>query len=68
STTFNTTSEIYAKWIEDITITYNAKGGTVTPSSKTFPPGTAIGELPTPEKVGYDLMVGIVMMEHIKMR
>ena len=54
STTFNTTSEIYAKWIEDITITYNAKGGTVTPSSKTFPPGTAIGELPTPEKVGYD--------------
>lgn len=54
STVFNTTTVIYAKWIENITITYNAKGGTVTPSSKTFPAGTAIGELPTPEKVGYD--------------
>ncbi len=54
STVFNTTTEIYAKWIENITITFNAKGGTVTPSSKTFVAGTAIGELPTPEKVGYD--------------
>ena len=52
-TTFNTTTEIYAKWIEDITITFNAKGGTVSPATKTFAPGSAIGELPTPEKIGY---------------
>ena len=52
-TTFNTTTEIYAKWIEDITITFNAKGGTVSPATKTFAPGSAIGELPTPEKTGY---------------
>ena len=54
STAFNTSTAIYANWIENITITFNAKGGTVIPSSKTFPTGTAIGELPTPEKPDYD--------------
>ena len=55
STVFNTTTEIYAKWEEsaDITVTFDADGGTVTPSSKTFAPETAIGELPTPEKTDY---------------
>ncbi|MBQ3468528.1 MAG: InlB B-repeat-containing protein [Bacilli bacterium] len=53
STIFNSTTEIYAKWIESITVTFNPKGGTVSPSSVTFAKGTAIGQLPTPEKVGY---------------
>ena len=55
-TTFNTTTEIYAKWIENITITFNAKGGTVSPTTRTFASGSAIGELPTPEKTGYDFV------------
>ena len=59
STTFNTTTTIIAKWEEtsDITVTFNADGGTVSPTSKTFAPGSAIGELPipsdTPDKTGY---------------
>ena len=51
---FNVTTEIYARWLENITITFNANDGTVIPSSKTFPAGTEIGELPIPEKEGFD--------------
>ena len=46
-------ADFYAKWIPNITVTYNPKGGTVTPSSVSFASGTAIGQLPTPEKSGY---------------
>ena len=49
-------TEFFAKWIENITVTFNADGGTVTPNTKTFPSGTAIGELPTPEYTGYDFL------------
>ena len=38
----------YAHWVENITITFNANGGTVTPASKEIAPGDAIGELPVP--------------------
>ena len=44
----------YAKWVENITVTFNPGDGSVTPTTKTFPTGTAIGELPTPELQGYD--------------
>ena len=54
STVFSSTDTIYARWLESITVTFNADGGEVSPSSKTFASGTAIGELPTPTKTGYD--------------
>ena len=53
STVFNSTTSIVARWVENITVTFNANGGTVSPNSKSFSPGTAIGELPTPEYPGY---------------
>ena len=53
-TIINSDTVFYAKWIENITVTYNAKGGTVSPTSITFQAGTAIGQLPTPEKLGYN--------------
>ena len=52
--TENTT--YYAKWIENITITLNADGGTVTPTTIVIPKGTAIGELPVPELTDYDFV------------
>lgn len=36
------------------TLTYNANGGTVTPTSKTVNKGDAIGTLPTPSRSGYN--------------
>ena len=56
TTTFNQTTSIVAKWIENITITYNADGGTVSPNSVTIIPNTAIGTLPIPIKPGYDFV------------
>ena len=47
-------TDFYAKWLENITISFNADGGEVSPTSKTILPGTAIGDLPTPSKIGYD--------------
>ena len=53
STVFNSSTSIVAKWVQNITVTFDAGSGTVSPNSKTFEPGTAIGELPTPEYTGY---------------
>ena len=53
STVFNSTTSIVARWVDNITVTFNANGGSVSPNSKTFSPGTAIGELPTPEYPGH---------------
>ena len=56
STVFNTTTTIIAKWeeLDDITVNFDVDGGSVSPTSVTFPPGSAIGELPIPEKTGYN--------------
>ena len=52
---FNTT--IYAHWTENqvtkYTLTYNANGGTVSPTSKQLAGGEAYGSLPTPSRSGY---------------
>ena len=56
STTFNESTEIVAKWLENITIIYNADGGTVSPNSVIIASGRAIGTLPTPVKLGYDFV------------
>ena len=44
---------LYAKWTENAyTVTFNANGGSVTPSSKTVTYGSVYGELPTPTYSG----------------
>jgi uncharacterized repeat protein (TIGR02543 family) len=55
-TIYNNTSvtELYAKWTEkQYTLTFDAKGGTVDPTSKPVNYGSAVGELPTPAYSGY---------------
>ena len=52
---FNTT--IYAHWTENqvtkYTLTYNANGGTVSPTSKQLAAGEKYGTLPIPKREGY---------------
>ena len=46
-----------AQWkINSYTLTYNANGGTVSPSSKTLNYGAAYGTLPIPSKKGYTFL------------
>ena len=49
-------TDFYAKWIENLTISFNADGGEVSPTSKTISPGSVIGDLPIPSKIGYDFV------------
>jgi uncharacterized repeat protein (TIGR02543 family) len=49
--TGNTT--LYAQWNETYTLTFNANGGTVNPTSKTVNYNAAVGELPVPTLTGY---------------
>ena len=44
----------YAKWVEELTVNFNANGtgASVSPTSKTVGKGKAIGELPTPTYTG----------------
>jgi uncharacterized protein (TIGR02145 family)/uncharacterized repeat protein (TIGR02543 family) len=43
----------YAKWVPAYTITFNAKGGTVTPTSAVTGAGGKLDSLPTPTRDGY---------------
>ena len=43
----------YAHWAENVTITLNPVGGTVSPNTITMIVGSEVGELPTPEYEGY---------------
>ena len=43
----------YAHWIAIYTVTFNANGGSVTPSTRTVTSGSAVGTLPTPTRSGY---------------
>ena len=52
-TIINNDTDFYAKWMENITVTFEPNDGTVSPTSVTFPSGTAIGELPIPTRPGY---------------
>jgi uncharacterized repeat protein (TIGR02543 family) len=47
----NTT--IYASWLKNYTITFDAQGGTVSPTSKAVIYKRVIGELPTPTRTSY---------------
>ena len=48
----------WARWnrMNDITVTWNANGGTVTPATQPKAPSTAIGTLPIPNRDGYTFM------------
>lgn len=41
---------------ENVTVTFNPNGGTVTPGQKTFPVGLPYGSLPLPELEGYTFL------------
>ena len=58
ATVFNSSTVIIAKWAEldDITVTFDADGGSVTPNSRTIRPGAVIGELPIPEKTDFNFV------------
>ena len=53
STIVSSNTVFHAKWIESVTATFDADGGTVNPNTKTVPAGSVIGTLPTPERAGY---------------
>ena len=53
SSSFSESSVIYAHWLANVKVTYNANGGTVTPEIKTLKKGDRIGALPTPSRDGY---------------
>ena len=50
------TGNFEEKVIDTITITYNAMGGNVTPTSKQVSPSATYGELPNPTKTGYTFL------------
>ncbi len=48
---------LYARWNGNtITCSFDARGGTVSPGSKSVVCGSAYGELPTPERSGYKFL------------
>jgi uncharacterized repeat protein (TIGR02543 family) len=57
----NTDKDLYAQWektttpppVTQYTVTFNANGGSVSPTSKTMASGVAVGTLPTPTRTGY---------------
>ena len=52
--TTNADTTLYAVWkINTYTITYNANGGSVSPSTTTRTHGSTLGSLPTPSKTNY---------------
>lgn len=55
SYTANASVTLYAVWSPNsYTLTYNATGGTVSPTSKSIAFGSAYGTLPTPTRSGYN--------------
>jgi uncharacterized repeat protein (TIGR02543 family) len=54
STAFSADTTIYARWaLNTYTVTFDANGGTVLPTSGTTGEGWALAELPTPTRDGY---------------
>jgi uncharacterized repeat protein (TIGR02543 family) len=53
----NTNKTLYAQWTPiTYTLTYDANGGSVSPSTKQIDSGAPYGDLPTPEKAGYTFL------------
>ena len=53
NTVINADTTYYAHWIENVTVTFDADGGTVSPNTITVQPGSTISTLPIPTKAGY---------------
>jgi len=53
NTEFTANVTIYAHWIPEYTITFDANGGTVNPASGTTGAGGSLASLPTPTRTGY---------------
>ena len=56
NTTFNSNTTVHARWIwnpQQVTITFNPQGGTVSPTTRVVNSGMAIGELPWPTRPGF---------------
>ena len=54
TTNINSNTTIYARWTAStVTLTLNANGGTVTPTSITINSGSTLGTLPVPTRTGY---------------
>jgi uncharacterized protein (TIGR02145 family)/uncharacterized repeat protein (TIGR02543 family) len=53
STVFNANTTVYAQWIITYTVTFDANGGTVDPTTGTTGAGWTLASLPTPIKSGY---------------
>ena len=48
---------LYAHWsVDSFTVTFNANGGSVSPSSKSVTYGATYGTLPTPSRTGYKFL------------
>ena len=55
--TTNVTHTIYAHWnTNSYSVTYDANGGTVSPTSKSITYGSTYGTLPTPSRTGYTFL------------
>ncbi|CDE09098.1 putative uncharacterized protein [Bacillus sp. CAG:988] len=55
--TTNATHTIYAHWnTNSYSVTYDANGGTVSPTSKSITYGSTYGTLPTPSRTGYTFL------------
>jgi uncharacterized repeat protein (TIGR02543 family) len=53
--TFTENQTLYAQWEPNIyTITFDPQSGSVNPASKNVTFGSVVGDLPTPERIGYD--------------
>lgn len=53
STKFKSSATVYARWLPDVTVTFNPTGGTVSTSKVISKAGSRFGELPVPQRAGY---------------
>jgi len=51
----NANTTYWARWtpLQNVAVTFNANGGTVSPTTRSVQPGSMIGVLPTPTRSGY---------------
>jgi uncharacterized protein (TIGR02145 family)/uncharacterized repeat protein (TIGR02543 family) len=53
NTEFSANATIFARWVPIYTVTFNANGGTVSPTSGTTGADSTLASLPTPTRTGY---------------
>jgi len=56
NTIINNNITFFARWTANnvnVTVTFNANGGTVSPATRTVSSGARVGDLPTPQRISY---------------